>query len=56
VSRGSGCRITGGSKKDGKTWYDDKGREWQRWYCGVDHMDGRASCNVSIPKLTGKTR
>lgn len=56
MSRGSGHAITGDSKKDGGTWWDSQGREWQRWWCGHNHDNSSGHCRVSIPKTTGRTR
>lgn len=50
-----GHKITASSRKDGSSWYNAKGEEWQRWWCGVDHGEGR-KCSVSIPKATGRKR
>jgi hypothetical protein len=53
MSGRDGHKITAKSRKDGSPWFNAKGEEWQRWWCGVDHGDGR-KCSVSIPKATGK--
>jgi len=43
-------RITARSVKVGKPWYDTKGRQWQRYRCGVtDHGE----CSTLLSQRTG---
>lgn len=43
-----------GPKKDGSPWVDRNGNEWQRWWCGKDHLGDNHQCRVSIPQKTGR--
>lgn len=47
------CFVSGSSRKNGRTWWDRHGNEWQRYWCGNEN---HRNCRTSIPVKTGKTR